>query len=417
MDLNAYVPIHYAYIDPGTGSMLFTILIGAISVAVYWLKGVFIRSKYLFSRDKSKITAQEASLPIVIYCDDKRYWNTFKPICDELEKRKQKAYYLSQSEDDPAFKNDYEFVKCEFIGEGNKGIARLNTLSADLFLSTTPSLDVYQWKRSKNVKYYIHVLHMPNDVTSYRMFGIDYYDALILSGAFQEKQVRQLEELRKLPPKELKILGLPYLDELSKRRKSAKQDDDKVTVLLAPSWGPSGILSRYGSKMIDALIATGYEVIIRPHPQSFVSEKPLMDELMNAYPDLEWNRDNDNFEVLNRSDIMISDFSGVIFDFSLVFDKPVIYADVSFDKGIYDAWWLEDEMWTFEVLPKIGSKLESDDLDNMKQLIDGCLNNKELQKSRREVKKECWANPGKSASLIADYLIEKHQEITGNNKL
>ena len=47
---------------------------------------------------------------------------------------------------------------------------------------------------------------------------------------------------------------------------------------------------------------------------------------MNEYPEsdrLEWNRDTDNFNVLNRSDILISDFSGVIFDFSLVYDKPV----------------------------------------------------------------------------------------------
>jgi CDP-glycerol glycerophosphotransferase (TagB/SpsB family) len=112
--------------------------------------------------------------------------------------------------------------------------------------------------------------------------------------------------------------------------------------------------------MIRTLLDTGYHIIVRPHPQSYSSEKEMLENLQAKFPNseqLEWNRDNDNFEVLRRSDIMISDFSGVVFDFALVFDRPVIYADVSFDKGVYDASWLEEELWTYEILPKIGVQL------------------------------------------------------------
>ena len=41
-----------------------------------------------------------------------------------------------------------------------------------------------------------------------------------------------------------------------------------------------------------------------------LQDPDLMDKLMKAYPaddQLEWNRDNDNFEVLRRSDILISE--------------------------------------------------------------------------------------------------------------
>jgi CDP-glycerol glycerophosphotransferase (TagB/SpsB family) len=62
-----------------------------------------------------------------------------------------------------------------------------------------------------------------------------------------------------------------------------------------------------------------------PHPQSFILEKELVDRLMAKYSDIEWNRDTDNFDALNRSDILILDFSGVVFDFALVLNKPVIY--------------------------------------------------------------------------------------------
>lgn len=404
--------VNLIYIDPGTGSMLFTIFIGAVSVLFYSLKSLKVKlSSGIFKGNKES----KENHPLAIYSDDKRYWTTFKPICDELEKLKQETVYLSQSEDDPAFNSDYQYIKCEFIGEGNKGFTKLNFLSADVLLSTTPSLDVYQWKRSKNVKRYIHVLHMPNDVTTYRMFGLDYYDSIILSGPFQADQIRRLEELRNIKKKELKVLGLPYLDTLMEKRKgSQKKDDHETTILVAPSWGDTALLKRYGSSLIEKLLATGYKVIVRPHPQSFVSEKEMMDELMKKYPSserLEWNRDNDNFSCLEKADLMISDFSGVIFDFALVFERPIIYADVSFDKSVYDAWWLDEELWTFKVLPRIGRQLSKDNLGSLKDLIDECLADKSFKEEIRKVKDECWANPGHSAEKIGEYLVNTVRQL------
>ena len=404
--------VNLIYIDPGTGSMLFTIFIGAVSVLFYSLKSLKVKlSSGIFKGNKES----KENHPLVIYSDDKRYWTTFKPICDELEKLEQETVYLSQSEDDPAFNSDYKYIKCEFIGEGNKGFTKLNFLSADVLLSTTPSLDVYQWKRSKNVKHYVHVLHMPNDVTTYRMFGLDYYDSIILSGPFQADQIRRLEELRNIKKKELKVLGLPYLDTLMKKRKgSQKKDDHETTILVAPSWGDTALLKRYGSSLIENLLATGYKVIVRPHPQSFASEKEMMDELMKKYPSserLEWNRDNDNFSCLEKADLMISDFSGVIFDFALVFERPIIYADVSFDKSVYDAWWLDEELWTFKVLPRIGRQLSKDNLGSLKNLIDECLADKSFKEEIRKVKDECWANPGHSAEKIGEYLVNTVRQL------
>ena len=69
--------------------------------------------------------------------------------------------------------------------------------------------------------------------------------------------------------------------------------------------------------------------------------------------------------MLRRADLLVSDFSGVIFDFTLVFDKPVIYADTKFDKSPYDCWWLDTPYWTFEILPQIGQQLTEDNFDTL----------------------------------------------------
>lgn len=406
-----YSPIVKAYIDPGTGSMLFTILISLISIVVYGIRGLIIKSRYSFgSKRENKIND---TIPFAIYSDDKRYWTIFKPICDEFEKRSINLIYYSQSVEDEEHNQEYNNIKFEFIGDGNKAFTKLNFINADILLSTTPGLNVYQWKRSKDVKCYIHLPHMISDITTYRMFGIDYYDSIILSGQYQVDQIRKLEELRNLPEKEIKLLGCPYFDAMYNRHKninSIKNETPKV--LVAPTWGPNGILNKYGEKIINELLDTGYDIVIRPHPQSYKSEKEMLEKLMKKYPQIEWNNDTDNFDILNRSDIMISDYSGVIFDYSLIFDKPIIYTDTKFDDSIYDAWWLDEELWTFKVLPNLGEKLDENNIYNIKNIIDNCISNNIYKIGRENAKKETWINQGCSTNKIVDYLINKQKELS-----
>lgn len=406
------------YIDPGTGSMLFTILIGVIGAAVYSLRMLVIKLRFRLTGGKTKSGTEK--LPFVIFSDDKRYWTVFEPICREMDRRGRDVVYMTASEDDPALKNPYPHVKAQFIGEGNKAFTRLNFLNAAIVLSTTPGLDVYQWKRAKDVQFYVHIPHAASDITMYRMFGIDYYDAVLLSGEYQVGQVRALEQLRGLPEKELVKVGIPYMDEMAARLRAAgPAPEHPRTVLLAPSWGKSALFSVYGGKIIETLLKTGYHVIVRPHPQSFKSETEMIEKLMAEYPaseQLEWNRDTDNFEVLRRSDILVSDFSGVIFDFTLIFDKPVIYTDPQFDVGLYDAWWLKEPLWTVSALPRLGCQLKPENMGDLKSLIDECLSDPRYAEGRRQARAETWEHPGEGARRTVDYLLQKYDELTAGEE-
>lgn len=402
----------FLYIDPGTGSMLFTVLVGAVSVVVFLARTLFVKMKFLLTAGKAGKTA--IRMGYAIFAEEKRYWNVFKPICDEFERRGEDVTYLTCSEDDPAFREKYEHVTVKYIGKGNKAFLRLNVLKADIVLSSTPGLDVYQWKRSREVKRYIHVLHAPSDVTLYRMFGLDYYDAVMLSGEYQVNQIRELEKLRNLPAKDLKLVGITYLDALLERHQKVGdvRDKDRTTVLLAPSWGENAIFSKYGGEIIRKLLETEYRIIVRPHPQLFTSEKKIIEEIMRQYPEsdrLHWDRASDNFKSLSESDILISDFSGIIFDFALVFDRPIIYAVSEFDDSVDDAWWLEEEPWTFRVLDKIG--IELTDLEQLKAKIEEGLSSERLAEGRRNARLETWGNIGKAAEETVDYCIELRNKL------
>ena len=401
--------------------MLFAAVMGIAAAAVYFLERLMIRLRFYLTGGRAGAEDQHTH-PIVIFNESARYWTLFKPILEEFERRQEPVEYWTMDPKDPAFTGGFQYVHSTFIGEGNRGFARLNMMNAQICLSTTPGLEVYQWKRSRHVRFYVHVFHMINEGTGYRMFGLDFYDAVLLTGAFQERYIRKVETLRGLPAKEMPVVGLPYMDELLRRHEETlrpgadKKDENGIlpaerTVLLAPSWGESGILSRFGAEIIDALLSTGYHIIIRPHPQTVVSEKAILKPLQDRYPEndqLEWNYDSDNFDVLNRSDILISDYSGVVYDFAMVFDRPVIYADTSYDPAPYDNAWLKGEkIWRFEKLARFGVRLDPGDFGRIKEVIDGAIADGSLTAARQEVKAEAWQYIGESSSRTVDYLLAK----------
>ncbi len=402
------------YIDPGTGSMLFSLLIGVLSAGYFFLRKYIIKLKFLASGGaKTKESSQR--IPYVIFSDHKRYWNVFEPICDELERRGIEAKYWTCSPDDPALDKPYEHVSCEFIGEGNGAFARLNMMHADICLSTTPGLDVLQWKRSKDVSWYAHVFHAACTAASYRMFGLAFYDACLVTGENMVGEIRGLERAQKRPPKEIEAVGCTYMDTMLARHQTTPHPEhEKPTVLLAPTWGSSGILARYGSSIIDALIDTGYDIVVRPHPQSMTSEKAMMDDLMKRYPDgesIEWNFDNDNFDILNRADIMISDFSGVIFDYALVFDRPIIYTEAAYDDDEFDSAWLDEPLWKFQAYTSFGLPLSESDFPRMREMIDQALSDEGIKAGIASARDEAWVHRGESASVTVDYLVRKRDEL------
>jgi hypothetical protein len=395
------------YIDPGTGSMLFSILIGAAATLYFLFRALFIKLKVLISGGKA-VSSNASSF--VIYNEGKQYFNVFKPVLDIFEGEKRVLVYLTSAEDDPAFQEDYHYIKREYIGEGSRAFARLNFLSADVVLMTTPGLDVYQLKRSKNVKHYSHVLHAPSDATMYRLFGIDYFDSILLTGDYQAKDIRELEKIRNLPGKKLVTVGCTYLDVYSSKiNQIPPEEHHQFTILVSPSWGPSGILCKYGKRLLEPLLKSDWRIIVRPHPQSKKSEAAMLDDLAAYFKDaknLVWDYERENIYSLAKADIMISDFSGIVFDYIFLFDRPVVYIKQNLDIRPYDADDVNHEIWQFEVLKNIGIELKENDFNSITDMIVKTSDSIELKQGRQRAKEEAWFYPGEAGKRIYNFMIE-----------
>jgi len=401
--------LYLLYIDPGTGSALFSILIGAAATVYFLGRALILKLKVFFSGGKAASTASD-EYPYVIYNEGKQYWNVFKPILEKFENRKVALLYLTSAQDDPVFDTSWNFVKAEYIGEGNRAFARLNMLRAGICLMTTPGLDVYQLKRSKMVKHYSHILHAPVDATIYRLFSFDYFDSVLLTGDYQAEDIRILERQRNIREKKLITVGCSYLDIYADKIKNIPTEENHpFTVLVSPSWGQSALLTRYGEKLLDPLSASGWRVIIRPHPQSKKSEAAMLDRLQARYKDnnnIEWDYERENIYSLKKADIMISDFSGIIFDYMFLCDKPVLYVNQDFDLRPYDADDLDHELWQFKTLKEAGIELKENDFPRITEIIKSAGDSETLSNARKKAKEIAWQYPGEAGKRTFDFMKE-----------
>ena len=341
-------------------------------------------------------------------------------MLEALAKKETRVTYLTSDEKDPVFKSGLDkWVHAKFIGKGQTAYTALGFLEADVFVLTTPGVDVLQIRRSAGVKKYVHIVHAAGDIHTYKFYSFDYYDAFYCSGPAQAKSLRALENLRKTPAKDLPLLGCPYFDGMLARKTADLKPEDN-TILIAPTWGKNGLLTRTGSMIPKLLAQAGYHVILRPHPQSFISDKALMEKLadeLKSFDNIEWDRNPDGFKSLSRAQLMISDVSGVIFDFAFIFLRPVISVGAGPMKDGFEAWEIPHEAWEMQALEKLGKRIMPGDEKDIPATVQSLLaRHEDMAEAIEAIRNENVVNFGHAGEPIADALIDLAHQVHAERK-
>ena len=420
----------YAYLDPGTGNALIYVALSLLGAVFYFVKGFFYKIIKRKEDGDNKVAADEVNKisqhSIVIFNEGKAYWNTFKPIVEKLLEKKQPFTYYTMDIEDPCLTIANRLMDNRYIGDGNMAYSKIGHLSADVVLSTTPNIGTqgYPIPRSKKIKKLVHVFHAFDDLATYYKGSLDHYDAVLLMGEFEIPLIRKLEELRKLPEKELIPAGLPYMDELLKKAeqssgvqlndKDAKQisfdNPETITVLLAPSWGAKGFLTAIGIGFIETLAKQNFNLILRPHPQSLKVEKSLLRNIeskLKQYKNLKWDFNPDGTNSLQEADILISDVSAVRLDFAFVYQKPFITIPIKFSEETLKNFEIADLgfSWTEEAIQEIGYTLKENELEHLDDIIFKVLYERTNENILAFRDKHIY-NLGKSGEVITNYLIQ-----------
>ena len=274
---------------------------------------------------------------ITFYSEGKNYWPDLEGLVLEiLNTSNLNVCFVSSDKDDPGFLIKHENYQKFKIDEGFIRNWFFENIETDIFIMTMPDINKYQVKRSKNNVHYIYVQHSLVSLHMvYRKGAFDHYDTIFCAGPHHVKEIRAMEKMFNLKPKNLVEHGYPRLDTILKEHQKnimQKKAGDSIHILLAPSWGENATIeSGIGIKIVDRLISSGYKITLRPHPQTIKFAKNKVDEIIKKHKGnsmFAYESSISGNESLYSSDIMISDWSGAALDYAFGLGKPVWFVDV-----------------------------------------------------------------------------------------
>ncbi len=204
--------------------------------------------------------------------------------------------------------------------------------------------------------------------------------------------------------------GLTYydimLDEISHL---PKNENKNPVVLVAPTWKEYSIINRFGTDFFDALLNnSNYNIILRPHPQSYVSFPKVISDIEKKFVnEARFSIDNNRLgtESMAKADLMISDLSGVIWDFAFLYSKPVLLLKTNFDDILgFEGSELNYEMWEVKERKRLGKIFDENDVSNISDIVNDLISNPpEMQLS--DLKDESVFNFGKAGEVAAYQII------------
>lgn len=409
----------YAYLDPGSGNALIALVLSLAGAAVYFVKSFFYRILALLTGNK--VAKTDKSVPdYVIFSEGKAYYLTFKGIIEEFLARRIPFTYLTMDVQDPALEISDRCMHAKYVGSGTMGFGRVEKCRGKILLATTPNIGCpgFPLRRPRNIRLMVNVFHAVGELTYLKLGSLDHYDVSFDQGPWVAPRTRIVEEKRHLKAKQLFPIGIPYLDELVKEHQAAPADDHagsdgKPCILIAPSWGEKNCLKIFGTEFITALLDEGYEVILRPHPQSLKVEADFFGALVSSvksYPNFQYDTALSGTASMQKASLLISDASAFRFDFAFIYQKPVITLKVpAQDLSSYEASVI-GSVWEDPYEGRLGAVLSENEKNEIPARVKELLG-KDFSEADRKLYAELVSNPGTSAKAAVDKLIELNKTL------
>lgn len=274
--------------------------------------------------------------------------------------------YISSDKNDPLFSQKQERVHA-FYSSNLLGHV-LNHLKADHVIMTMPDLQNFLFKRSAGVKNYTYGFHaIVSTHQQYRPGAFDHYDTILCVGPHHIGEIRKREEMQQLTAKNLLPYGYPLIDQGVEN-----EVPEKERILVAPSWYEEGILETCIEPLIAALAKTGKETWMRFHPEFVKRKKKRYEQIVKMLQEagIKIDTEPDVRKSLEQTTLLITDRSGIAFEFALATNRPVIFIDTPPKQ-------FNPEALSLELVPvedsyrnKLGVCIDPKDLDQLPLIME-----------------------------------------------
>ena len=358
---------------------------------------------------------------IVFYAENKASMNHFRLLILELtEIRNLQVCYVTSIKDDSVFSLKNKNIFAFHIGDGVVRTKFFLTLKAKILIMDMPDLDIFHIKRSKVYPvHYIYLFHSMFSIHSYlRDHAIDNYDTIFCVGKHHENEIRETEKFYKLKEKILVPYGYGRLDTLLKEKEEFQKTElIPKLILITPSYGDNNLLELCGVELIELLLKFNFRVMLRPHFKIIQDSGDLINLIKEKFSK------NPNFiletgviptNLFHNSICLISDWSGISFEYAFTFERPVIFIDVPKKVLNPNSNNLSHKPIEISLRNQIGNVVSPNNLESILDILKTIQENNLSSKKIQQIRSQTVFNIGESAKIGANYIVQLLKNINSN---
>lgn len=354
---------------------------------------------------------------LVFYSESNGFYKYYKGIIEYLlENTNIVIHYITSDYNDNIFnmEKEYDTLKAYYIEE-KKLITLMMKLDCDVMVMTMPDLQNYHIKRSyvrKDIEY-IYIPHGMNSLNLTMRYGsMDNYDTVYATGKYQKEEALKTNELYNLDRKIVEW-GYCLLDDMIVDYDKKKKNNKEKTILIAPSWQKDNIVDLCLEDILNELKNKKYKVIVRPHPQHVRHMKEKFEQMKEQYKNnknIVIQTDFSSNDTVFNADLIISDWSGIAYEYAFTTKKPVVFIDTPMK--IMNEKYEELGIEPFNIWSRyeIGEVIKLDNIKSISKTVDNMLNNKDKYKEKIiKLVDDSVYNICTSGQVGAEYIIEAIQ--------
>ena len=371
--------------------------------------------------DNKRFFAQK-EMQLMFYSESNGFYKYFSGIIDYLCAHSDiTIHYVTSDPNDSIFEDTREQIQAYYISSDRYLVPLFMKLEADMCVMTMPDLEKYHIKRSRvrsDVEY-VFACHGLGSISLYRKGALDWFDTVLCPNQDQEAEIRAYEKLYGTPEKLLVEAGYPLIDQLIAGYESKEHPAHEIPqIMIAPSWQKDNIIDLCAEELLDVLSESGYRIILRPHPQQVRHEPErfvIMKERYQANDNIEIQTDFSKTAPVMESDLLITDWSDIAWEYAFSTKRPVLYIDTPMKVMNLEYEKIGIEPINKTLRSEIGEVLPLDRIADANDVIRRMLGSREVYRQRiKKVIDEHLYNVGHSSEICGRYILRSLKQVKGS---
>ena len=375
----------------------------------------------LTRREKADIKRLNAvaNKHLVFYSESGGFYKYYRGIVEALlEKSNVTIHYITSDPGDPIFRMAEENprIRAYYVGD-YRLISLMMRIEADVIVMTMPDLENYQIKRSylkKDIEY-IYVPHCIDSLNmTMRKGSMDHFDTVFCCGPHHKRELEQTRKAYGLPDQKLVEWGYSLLDDM---RAAYGAEDHAVhavpEILVAPSWQEENILESCIDPLLESLTRLDAHITVRPHPQTMKLNPGLAESIRGRWESakVEIQTDFTSNSTVFDADLLITDWSGIAFEYAFTACKPILYIDTPMKVMNPDYQRIAEPPVNITLRERTGIRLKPEEASRAGEAAASLIAGQAEWRERiSALIPEYLYNPGNSGAVGAAYIIRTLKE-------